>query len=1024
MFQKEVEQWTIVEPASDAGITKILASENRASEFLLGGPNILKLYHLNLEAPSKLSHFERIYTNLPPHTYVTLVGKFWYFDSSSDFIQNNIIVEMDSWQPDRFFHKKGAEPLGKIQKKVNEILNPGIDPDSMKFGTHHVETELLLRIFIQLLERREVSFGFRELTIHFSNYSGASLADQFRCQLNSEKSSKNFVPKCRCPLDQFLDGNLTCQKCSSNCDACFGSHPLQCLSCSPGSHWIGTECSTCHLNCRTCTGPTEHECPVCNFRFYNFGNGSCQEACEWPLRPVWTGSDYQCIKACEPGEYGWSLNKTCRKNCEPPLVDFEEKGVSLCKNPCSDREFLYTNGSCFSTCPGPLLAELYPGSVRYCKNPCEGASQYLYWNRSCLESCPAPLQIRSDPGVKYCKNPCSSNMQFYLYNNGSCHPTCPWPLRAKVENGVKYCLRPCQSTGEYILKDGSCSVGCPAPLVRRSETLIGTSCLSPCESGDYFVTNNGLCLLSCPSSFETRIEYGVKFCLSPCLADQYYFDQNKSCLSTCSYPLKVRSEAGVNFCQNPCPGGSGDFIYDDQSCHKNCPAPLVNFTESEGVLNYCKSPCYEEEDRKYVSVDGSCQESCEYPYMVMKKGPYHICLIDASTSQIQQVKSMRHTTRASNVISEIGGLLGCLIDAGDATSIFMIPLLKMLETIRYTEITIPVNIELILNQREQKRILREEEDLRLIDLRENLDHHLLILGMVCFFMLLILEVKVLIKPQNGSRVSLIIEQCSFALQWNISASVLISLNGNAFLYLLVTFKNSQLDEIYGSLRTFICLAVPLLTIFIGYKILSVSSEVRSIRGRHLNEGQEQYLEASLSGLQRWKFIFEIYKSDSLPQRLFVLIYIIRVVSVNLVLGCFSQYPLVQAILMVSMSFGMLLYLIWSSPIQKTMGYIQHIAIEISLLLYNILLTILAVQENEKNLGVIGQLMTILYLITPIATAIMIVVKLLYDIYSLPKIYGSKIGPSGGIIQLGETNSPRAGETDGGFNDESVEPQNA
>ncbi len=121
--------------------------------------------------------------------------------------------------------------------------------------------------------------------------------------------------------------------------------------------------------------------------------------------------------------------------------------------------------------------------------------------------------------------------------------------------------------------------------------------------------------MSCPGFFDVEIKYGVKYCINPCEENQYYFEQNKTCLESCPYPLKMRTEAVAKFCQNPCSGSQDDFIYDDQSCHKTCPSPLMNRTESEGgVINYCKNPCGEEENKKYVLSDGSCHESCEYPF--------------------------------------------------------------------------------------------------------------------------------------------------------------------------------------------------------------------------------------------------------------------------------------------------------------------------------------------------------------------------------------------------------------------------
>ena len=1022
-----MEQWSLFEPASDKSITRVPVT-NTSSQFILGGPNILKppepFKDENGEVVLLVIHyFRRVYTELPPHNSLTITGRLWYFGYPRGTRGLGVTIYVNPPI------QKTEKPILNLGREINEISETEFSLHNLKFWTSHNMLSLDLGIYIQGRDTglENLSFGFRELTIHFSNSTVERqlLISSCPTEVVKSRSKRQIMDSCSCPLNQALDENAVCKNCSSNCDVCLGPSPEECLSCSPGSHWTGLKCTTCHWNCKTCTGLTQHECSVCSFGFYNYGNGSCLKTCEWPFKPVSAEDELQCVQAC-PGEYPWNylLQKQCLEECEPPLLQVVEGNhVMACETPCHDlRDYLYTNRSCIPTCPSPLLAEFNYG-IKFCKNPCGGTSQYLYWNRSCLESCPAPLQIKSEPFVKYCVNPCSSGQQ-YLYNNGSCHSNCRSPMRVKIDSGgIKYCLSPCDLEKEYILKDGSCRDECPAPLVKKLEPGVGTHCLSPCESDDYFVTNNNrngssLCLLSCPDFFDVEIKYGVKYCLNPCSSDQYYFEQNKTCLDMCPYPLKARSEVVANFCQNPC-SASDDFIYDDQSCHKSCPLPLVNLTETRSGANHCKSPC-DSENRKYLIVDGSCQENCEYPYKIVKKGSYQICQIGVSKSQVRQVDSMRQTVKMSKTVSEIGGLLGCLINAGDPTSIFMMPLLHMLETIKYTEITLPVNIGLILNQDQSMRILKEATS----ELGENFDHDLFIMGIVCLLSLLLIEVKALIKPRSGSIMALILEQSTIALQWNVSAAVLISINGDALLYLLAVFKNSRLDEIYKSLRTLVCLAVPLLTFFVIYKILRVSSEVKSIRDRHLNEGQEQYLEASLSGLQRWKFIFEIYKSETLSQRLFVLIYIIRVVLMNFVLSCFSQYPLVQAVLMVSMSFGTLLYLLWASPIQKTSSYIQHIAIEISLLLYNILFVILAVQENDQNLGVIGQLMMILYLITPITTAIIILIKLLMRIYYLSRKYGASTGsPSArGIIQLGEA-SNRNEEGEMSFsNDDRIEQQ--
>ncbi len=156
-----------------------------------------------------------------------------------------------------------------------------------------------------------------------------------------------------------------------------------------------------------------------------------------------------------------------------------------------------------------------------------------------------------------------------------------------------------------------------------------------------------------------------------------------------------------------------------------------------------------------------------------------------------------------------------------------------------------------------------------------------------------------------------------------------------------------------------------LTILLIYKIIKMSLKVRS--------PQEQ----------RWQFLFEIYKSDRLDQRLFVLFYVMRVSFVSLVIGSLSRYPRIQGVLMVLVNFGMLIYLIWGSPIQRTLSKIQHLVIEIPLLLYNIFFIFLAVTESNINVkNALGQLMTILYFITSIITPLIILIKFLHIIYCI------------------------------------------
>ena len=149
--------------------------------------------------------------------------------------------------------------------------------------------------------------------------------------------------------------------------------------------------------------------------------------------------------------------------------------------------------------------------------------------------------------------------------------------------------------------------------------------------------------------------------------------------------------------------------------------------------------------------------------------------------------------------------------------------------------------------------------------------------------------------------------------------------------------------------------------------------------------------------ERWKFLFEIYQSDGL----FMLVYLIRVAFLSLIVGCLSEYPHIQAILIVLINFGMLFYLILGSPIAKKISYIQHMVIETALLVYNGVFAILAVFDlkSDRLRDTSGQLLMILYLITSLITAMLILMKLLHQVYRL--LFKANGGLQTGHIQLRE-----------------------
>jgi len=944
---------------------------------LLGGPNILKARKSDTVANIERSYFERVYTNLPPHKTVGITGLFWYYDNE---LRNSAVsfgLLRVEGSVDVFF--PSVIPSIDFNGKNSELSLYSLENNRFKFATRHSNLTLTLKVYSAVTkDSSEQSFGFRELTIHLSNFSAIDwtmICDKFKG--GSDLSSGT----CSCPLNQAPAQDKVCQNCAENCEICFGPKSSQCLSCAPGTHWDGKECNKCHPNCHTCIGLNEHNCRVCSFGVFKYENNSCLETCEWPFHKVEGLNQKYCAKACKPDEYEWTYNSSCLAKCDLPLIkSTREDGILTCKTPCSNFQgFLYVNGSCISTCPTPLVAEFH-GTVKFCQNPCKSASDYLYANRSCLKECLSPLKMRSEPGTNYCENPCHPT-SLYLYNNGSCLSSCHFPLKTRVEFGVKYCLLPCNSKSEYILNDGSCSKECPSPMIKRTEASMGTYCLNPCQSEGHFVYRNGSCLEVCPSPFEARIENSIKYCMSPCQPDQYYFYQNRSCLENCPEPLKITSEAGISLCQNPCLGQSSSFLYDDQSCYESCPSPLVSII-AEGGVNYCKSPC--SKGVQFLDVDGNCRESCEYPFEVTQKGSYNFCMIGMNKAQSTQVDSIKHIVKTSLTISGLGGLLSCFILPGDPTSVLVMPLLKMFYGIKNMNIFFPTQMEVLFDEQHHifgERILIETETS--VRFTDNFKNELLFLGVLAIIAFLLTFLKSFTRLQSLAIKALL------ALKWNISIPIFCSFYNEIVLYSSFEFRNMDLTHASSIFSFIICLAFGILAIFTLIKILQIS-----LKGTTKNKDFEDEKKS-------WRFLFEIYK----PEQVFVFIHMVRVLVFSIIISYLKSYPRIQGFVILSISLVMVSNFFWKSPIENKLCYLQHMLLEALLVVYNLLVFTLSIldvfgEKASEFRVIIGGIMTVEALGAPIITALLISFKVIrWCFYFFQK--GNK---NDGFIQMSRINS--------------------
>jgi len=93
----------------------------------------------------------------------------------------------------------------------------------------------------------------------------------------------------------------------------------------------------------------------------------------------------------------------------------------------------------------------------------------------------------------------------------------------------------------------------------------------------------------------------------------YFLYNGNSCVYPCNYPLVNSTDTTgvISYCAMPTGCASTDFLYWDQSCNASCIAPLQQNTLIKFVKT-CTFPCADDE---FLLWDGSCSATCKEPLL-------------------------------------------------------------------------------------------------------------------------------------------------------------------------------------------------------------------------------------------------------------------------------------------------------------------------------------------------------------------------------------------------------------------------
>ncbi|XP_045696264.1 proprotein convertase subtilisin/kexin type 5 isoform X1 [Phyllostomus hastatus] len=442
-----------------------------------------------------------------------------------------------------------------------------------------------------------------------------------------------------CPSGHYHADKKRCRKCAPNCEACFGSHGDQCLSCKHG-YFLNEEtsscvthcpdgsyqdtkknlCRKCSENCKTCT--ESHNCTECRDGLSLQGS-RCSIACE--DGQYFNGQDCQpchrfCATCAGAGADG-CINCTegyfmedgrCVHSCSISYYfdHSSENGYKSCKK--CDNSCLTCSGPGFkncTSCPSGYLLDLgmcQMGAI--CKD-----GEYTDEHGRC-QMCEASCAKCWGPAQEHCTG-CPITR---IFDDGRCVLDCPsgkYEFKSQCQL-CHYTCQECQGNGP-----SNCT-SCGVDKHGQKRLLYQGECRESCPVGYY--PAEGQACLPCPDNCE--LCHNAHIC-TRCMVGYFIAPTNHTCQKFECGPGEVQDpdygecvpcEEGCLGCSLDDPGTCtscvmGYYMF-KHHCYKVCPEKTYSeeFECKACNTNCCscdRNECYWCEEGFFLS-GGSCVRSC------------------------------------------------------------------------------------------------------------------------------------------------------------------------------------------------------------------------------------------------------------------------------------------------------------------------------------------------------------------------------------------------------------------------------
>ena len=600
----------------------------------------------------------------------------------------------------------------------------------------------------------------------------------------------------------------------------------------------------------------------------------------------------------------------------------------------------------------------------FCNSPC-ATGEWVFADQTCATSCTLPMVQGMLHTTQLCNSPCSATQ--YLFPDGTCNDTCNAFLVKSTVHGTKFCKSPCSAASSgYAYWDGSCSSTCALPLVQTTYK-------------------------------------GIDICEYPCQSNLYLYP-NGDCNNTCSLPLNKISIKGKNLCSSPC--STAQYVFPNQACNASCTSPMTQTTVH--TIKLCKSPCGKS-PQYYYPDKNQCQAKCNTRRKANQTEYYKVCYkeIISPNSFTQTIVAAGNT---AGTASSIGLAATSLASPGDSSSASVGTLAKMMLYIRYINIDYPSQLGALFKGTQASSVspslglemsTRMKEGFHYLPMPDQFTEYnvnssflvnfwdsLIYLSMASGLTLLIFCFEQIAKRiMNRPLLATTLQKIRFILQ-NFTLLQLYTNCSDIILYTSLQLQRVDIRSNMDLISLILACVFSAIIIFLLSLHVFVVHRHQKTRQRSQNNGNNRELEAFELKNQGFYALFGNFKILSFSHESYLFFAMLRTIAFNLILSLLYKYPLLQAVIIVTLNVLILAYLGLKRPFKQLVNFLQQLTAELILLIVNSGVLLLAILDannvtdldKRDTVGHIIIVCSLVFKFMPSGFTLAKIVILVYELY--------------------------------------------